>query len=158
MTRISKKLSKNINKTIDKKVLDTVVDTNDVVAFDDVEIRTNNLLSPINMRILENYSIGYSSSKAVQLAGFVEDGVKYISRLLATEAGRQYYNNLLAKYQKESFITKEQVIKELMVRLSSAKDADAVNIIKTLNSLMGWEEKKDNDITINLNWGDDPWK
>jgi hypothetical protein len=152
-----KKNIKNQNEVVDLTVTNINTQKYDVVAGNDKALKSCEILSPTDMRIIECYSMGYSSEELKNILAIWHHDNKYLQHILNSPAGKKYYLELLAQYQQSAFVQKSQVVRELMLRLHKSKDADAVNIAKALSKMMGWEQVEQPNVSININWGPDPW-
>lgn len=73
-----------------------------------------------------------------------------LNRPLCKEYIKKLQNDDISKLQ----ASKSLLIEELMKRLSGAKDSDAVNIVKTLNVMLGYDEPEITESTLEIIWKD----
>lgn len=118
-------------------------------------ISQTNELNPMDYRLLNYMALGHTQTEACRK---FKRSKKYISALVKKEVAQLYTLYLTEGFKEKCFAKKEDVIRDLAIRLQTATNKDAIGLAKTIASLAGWtENEKSTKVEININWGDDPW-
>lgn len=111
-------------------------------------------LLPIDYQILNFLMIGSSRAEACKKFGRSDH---YIKHLMKKSAAGDYLRYVVNEHKKECFAQKNDIVRDLVFRLQSASNRDAVGIIKILSELMGWVkplEAGNSNVDINIQWSD----
>jgi hypothetical protein len=108
-------------------------------------------LSPVQMRACEYYSMGYSLKDTdTRFAGL------NFRRLINTPEAIAYLAQLSEDYRKRSYVQKDQIVRELMLRIPDTTNNELVQITRVLAQMHGWYEEKPQQIEIEIGWAEDP--
>lgn len=140
-----------LNILIDKIELKDKVDGNDLsieaVTAKNVKLRkkTRKL---IDMIVLQEMS----PIDAWAAAGYAQYNRWKFQKVWEQPNVQLYLQKLKAKEETYENIDKETLINELRNRLPTASNNDAVNIVKTLSKLLGYDTAEEQDRTFSISW------